>query len=45
MSYTHGQVYVVSLHNGHTAAEIDAYNTSESKVLTVIKEKSRVEDK
>jgi len=45
MSSTRGQVYVVSLHNGHTAADIEACSASESKVLAVINQKSRVEDK
>lgn len=45
ISSTRGQVYVVFSHNGHTAAEIEVYSTSESKVLTVIKQKSHVEDK
>jgi len=45
MSSTSGQVYVISLNNGHTAAEIEAHGTSESKVLTVVNQKSRVEDK
>ena len=44
MSSTRDHVYVVSLHSGRTAAERGAYSTSESKVLTVIRQKSRVED-
>jgi hypothetical protein len=44
-SSTRGKVYVVSLHNGHTAAETQACSTSKSKVLTLINQKSRVEDK
>jgi hypothetical protein len=45
ISSTRCQIYVVSLHNGHTAAETEAYSTSESKVLTVINQKSRAQDK